>query len=189
MSHNETSDADDVRLAVEGDREAFGRLYDRHARAVRAVVVAVSGDFSAVEDLTQETFLRGYSRLPTMRDVGGFGRWIQGVARIVAREWRREMSRDLHRFEPDGNRLEPAIEVYDVIAFDEKKRRVISAVADLPERERLAVHAYFFDEQSGDQAAAIIGMSRSGFYAALERGMNRLRNQLGIRSSNVRREQ
>ena len=34
----------------------------------------------------------------------------------------------------------------------------------------------------GDQAATVIGMSRSGFYAALERGMNRLRSRLNARA-------
>lgn len=182
MSQNETSDADDVRLSLDGDREAFGRLYDRHARGVRAVVVAVSGDFSAVDDLTQETFLRGYRRLATLRDVGGFRRWIQGIARLVARERRREISRDRHRFEADDNRLAPEDEAHDVIVRDEEQRRVVSAIAELPERERLAVHAYYFHEQSADQAAAVIGVSRSGFYVALERGIERLRKQLGVTS-------
>ena len=58
MSQSEPSDVDDVRRTLAGDREAFGRLFDRHARLVRAIVVAVSGDFGSVEDLTQETFLR-----------------------------------------------------------------------------------------------------------------------------------
>ena len=186
---NKTSDAHDVRLAIEGDREAFGRLYDRYATAVRAVVVAVSSDFSAVEDMTQETFLRGYKRLTTLRDVDGFRRWILGIARMVARERRREISRNRHRLEADGNGYVPTVEVHDMMELDEELRRVVSAVEELPERERLAVHAYFFHEASGDRAATRMGLSRSGFYAALERGMDRLRNRLAITSKNVRTEQ
>jgi RNA polymerase sigma factor (sigma-70 family) len=192
MLQTEPSDADDVRLTLDGNREAFGRLYDRHARTVRAVVVAVSGDFGAVEDLTQETFLRGFCRLTTLRDAAGFRNWIQGVARFVARERRRQLSRerDRHRIEEDDSRLEPADNADVLLERDEEQRRLMSAIAELPERERLTLHAYYFHEQSADQAAAVIGMSRSGFYAALDRGMVRLRNRLGVISpTHKRREQ
>lgn len=190
MSHSEPSDADDVRLTLDGDREAFGRLYDRHARVVRSVVAAVSSDFGAVDDLAQETFLRGYRRLATLKDVDGFGRWIQGIARLVARERRRELSRDRHRFEAEDYQFAPDDKAHDVIERDEEQRRVISAIAELPERERMAVHAYYFHEQSANEAAAVMGMSRSGFYVALERGMDRLRKRLGVTSpstTNTRR--
>ena len=180
MSTSTPSDADDVRLALQGDRNAFGRLYDRHARAVRAVVAAVSTDFSAVEDLTQETFLRGHCRLAALRDLSAFGPWIRGVARQVSRERRRKLSRDRHRFEAKEISVAVIDETDSASEIDEEQRRVLDAVAELPERERLAVHAYYFHEQGADQAASAIGLSRSGFYAALERGMKRLRKRLGV---------
>lgn len=188
MSQNEETDAADVCLAINGDREAYGRLYDRNAPAVRAVVVAVSGDFAAVEDLTQETFLRGYARLPTMRRAAGFRPWIQGVARMVARERLREIRSERPCVEPDVSQPASVFEACDALEEDEEMRRVLLAVAELPERERLAVHAYYFHERSGDQAAAVVGMSRSGFYAALDRAMRRLRSRLSDPSKNRRTE-
>ena len=192
MTQNESSDADDVRLSLAGDREAFGRLYDRHARSVRAVVVAVSGDFRAADDLTQETFLRGYRRLVTLRDGSGFGGWIRGVARLVAKEQRRQIRREHQNSETSAERVDAADEAADAFERGEEQARVLSAVAALPERERLVVHAYYFHEQNAEQAAAVIGISRSGFYVALERAIHRLRRQLGVISSstpNARREQ
>ena len=180
MSTTPLSDADDVHLALEGDRQAFGRLYDKHARGVRAVVGAVSGDFMAVEDLTQETFLRGYRRLATIRKPAAFGPWIQGFARLVARERRRQLSRDRHRFEAELIEVEVPDETGAVIENAEEQRRVLAAVAELPEQERLALHAYYFHEQNADQAAAEIDLSRSGFYGTLERGIKRLRKRLGV---------
>jgi DNA-directed RNA polymerase specialized sigma24 family protein len=52
------NDAELVAASLAGDREAFGQLYDRHARMVRAVVLAVSNDWPSVDDMTQESFLR-----------------------------------------------------------------------------------------------------------------------------------
>ncbi|MCH7989077.1 MAG: hypothetical protein IID46_07985 [Planctomycetes bacterium] len=56
-----------------GDREAFGCLYDRYARLVRAIVFdSVQGDSGAL-DLTQETFLRAYQKLDQLKLPESFG--------------------------------------------------------------------------------------------------------------------
>ena len=60
MGNNEPTDADLVASVLAGDREAFGGLYDRYARLVRAVVYGVARDWPTVQDLTQECFLRAY---------------------------------------------------------------------------------------------------------------------------------
>ena len=182
MQRSDSSDARDVRLTLEGDREAFGRLYDRHARAVRAVVAAVSKDFEAIEDLTQEAFLRGYRRLSTLKEAGSFRCWIQGIARLVAKERLREIGRE-RRFEEQLNRrtidVAAGYDVPDVVALEDQ-RRVLSTVAELSDKERLVVHAYYFHEQSADEAAEALGISRSGFYATLDRAMARIRQRLGV---------
>jgi len=179
MSQSEPSDAEDVRRSLDGDREAFGRLFDRYARIVRAVVVAVSGEFGAAEDLTQETFLRAYRRLATLKDVNGFRAWIQGIARLVAKEWRRQAVREQWCIDASAGSATSDDSAHHVLQQTEEQRRVMAAVSDLPERERLAVHAYFFCEQNADEATLALGMSRSGYYAALARGIARLRTLLG----------
>jgi DNA-directed RNA polymerase specialized sigma subunit len=52
-------------------------------------------------------------------------------------------------------------------------------VAELAETERLALHAYFFDQQSPTDAAESLGMSRSGFYAAVQKALAKLAMKVG----------
>lgn len=177
-------DADDVRLTLAGDRHAYGRLYDRHARRVRTIVAAVSNDFEGVEDLTQETFLRGHRRLRSLRDPGGFGPWIGGVARRVARERRRQLRRDRHAYgAPHESRLSDEAGPAVAAASKEMLEETLRLVADLPESERLAIHARFFHEQRPDEAAEAIGLSRSGYFAAVDRALKKLRSRLNAETS------
>ena len=44
----------------------------------------------------------------------------------------------------------------------------------LPEKERLALHAFYLQEQSAEDARRTVGLSRSGFYRALERARKQL---------------
>jgi RNA polymerase sigma-70 factor, ECF subfamily len=183
MPPNEPTDADEVRQTLSGDREAFGRLFDRHARQVRTVVAAVSGDFGEVEDMTQETFLRAYRQLPSLRDVDGFRGWIQGIARFVARERCRRLVRNPLPISDNETQLVSDDTSQEMVQQHEEQQRVMAAVSGLPERERLAVHAYFFHEQNAEEAAVTMQISRSGYYAALERGIQELRKQLGTSPS------
>src|SRR5262249_60528847 len=84
------SDAELVNRVLAGDREAFGRLYDRYARLVRAVAFDAGRDLAAVQDIVQESFLRSFRQLSTLRARDRFGPWVVGIARQVVREYRRQ---------------------------------------------------------------------------------------------------
>jgi RNA polymerase sigma-70 factor, ECF subfamily len=177
--NNESADADLVARVRAGEREAFGCLYDRYARLVRAVVYRVAGGSPNTSDLTQECFLRAYRNLARLRHADRFGAWIVGIARQVAREHRRSLRRDRHRFVPDDS-LEAGYQddAAGALQNAEEIAIVLRLVAELPERERLAIHAFFLHEQNADQAARLLEMSRSGVYALLERALGRLAAQV-----------
>ncbi len=175
MGNNEPTDAELVARVLSGDREAFGRLYDRYARLVRAVVFSVANDWPTVQDLTQECFLRAYQKLARLRQPDRFGHWLVGIARQVGRERRRSLRRDRHEFVA-GDTLEIPSEsdTAGAIQAAEETELVMRRLAELPERERLAVHAFFLQEQNAQQAGDLLGLSRSGVYALLERALARL---------------
>jgi RNA polymerase sigma-70 factor (ECF subfamily) len=175
MENNEPTDADLVASVLAGDREAFGCLYDRYARLVRAVVYDVSTDWPTVQDLTQECFLRAYKGLARLRQPDRFAQWVVGIARQVARERRRFSRRDRHQFvgsEVLG--VSSEIDASGAMQAAEETELVMRRLADLPERERLAIHAFFLEGCDARQVADLLGLSRSGAYALLERGLTRL---------------
>ena len=185
MGNNEPTDADLVANVLAGDREAFGCLYDRYNRLVRAVVYDISTDWPTVQDLTQECFLRAYRNLERLRQPDRFAQWVVGIARQVARERRRTLRRDRHRF-IGGDVLDVSCEtdVSGAMRAAEDTELVMRRLADLPERERLAIHAFFLQECDARQAAELLGLSRSGVYALLERALARLAALVRRREAN-----
>ncbi|MGA2796967.1 MAG: sigma-70 family RNA polymerase sigma factor [Thermoguttaceae bacterium] len=187
MAINLPTDADLVAKALAGDREAFACLYDRYARLVRAVVYGVAMDWPMVQDMTQECFLRAYKNLARLREPDRFGRWIVGIARQVARERRRSIRRDRHQFFGDDALEVPFdSDVVGTIESAEETELVMRRLAELPERERIAIHAFFLQECDVREAAKLLGLSRSGVYALLERALARLAAL--VRRREVRKE-
>lgn len=169
------ADGELVARSLAGERDAFGFLYDRYARLVRAIVYDATSDYSAAEDLTQEVFLRAYRNLGTLRELDRFGPWLVGIARQVCREaWR------------DGKQeAEQLVELAEPVVArpDDPKQRLIAAeeaegvwaeVAKLSEQERLAIQSFYLQGQDANATARLLDLSRSGVYAVLARACRRL---------------
>ena len=164
-------DAEVVQAVLAGDKSAYAELYERYARLVRAICFDTTGDLIRAQDLSQEVFLRAYRRLADLRDPGRFGNWLVGITRLVCKEWGRARSRDRHHYcEPSA--VDPAAE--EAAAVDDRIEEIHKAILSLPERERLAVHAFYLRGQSAEQAGAVLGLSRSGFYRVLQQARERL---------------
>ncbi|WP_010586372.1 RNA polymerase sigma factor [Schlesneria paludicola] len=159
-----------VRRTVEGDSAAFGLLYDRYAPIVRALAYDVTHDMNLAQDLAQDVFLRAYGKLSTVRNGERFGPWLIAVARHCVQEWRRSRLRDRHRF---------SAEPMEVISDPENRAEesvtaLRLAIAQLPERERLALHLHYLQEQPIAVAQRVLGLSYSAFYKILARARERL---------------
>jgi RNA polymerase sigma-70 factor, ECF subfamily len=70
-----------VRAAMAGDLAAFERLVRCYQAHVWRFLRHLLGDDALAEDVTQETFLRLYQRLPTFAWRSKFSTWVFRVAR------------------------------------------------------------------------------------------------------------
>ena len=164
-----SSDADLVRAVLGGNRAMYAELYDRYAPLVRAVCHDTTRNLACAQDLSQEVFLKAYDKLRTLRNPDQFAAWLVGIARNECRGWLRKRSRE--RYVP----MTIVGDVPDREAFDETEvTAVIEAMALLPERERLALHAIYLEEVSADTLRTLLGLSSSGVYRLLDRARRRL---------------
>jgi RNA polymerase sigma-70 factor (ECF subfamily) len=163
-----------IRAVMAGDKAAYAILYDRLALLVRAVCHDYTRNLTDAQDLAQDVFLRAYQRLGELRKPESFGLWIVGIARRRCSEWRRQRAREQRRravCRPDSQRIEDP-------SRPEEDRQLLRLLAKLGEDERLALHAFYLQDQSAEEARRIMGLSRSGFYKLLDRARMKLRRQL-----------
>lgn len=165
------ADAQRVREVLAGDRSAFGDLYDRHARWVRAVLYDATRNLTTAQDLAQEVFLRAFRGLGDLRDPAKFGSWLMGITRTTVMEWRRRQASDRHQYVgcefdcPAGEQEAPD---------DEAIQQLREALASLPEQERQAVYVFYLQDRSAEDARSVLNLSRAGLYRLLGRARKRL---------------
>jgi RNA polymerase sigma factor (sigma-70 family) len=62
-------------------------LVKRYTAPIAALCRALVVRWDVVEDLVQETFLRGLDRLADLREPARFGPWLYEIARNLCRDW------------------------------------------------------------------------------------------------------
>lgn len=73
-----------VRRARWGSREAFETLYSRHAGAIHALALRLTGNPATAEDVTQETFLQLLRFMDAMAPDRPLRPWLKRVAANAA---------------------------------------------------------------------------------------------------------
>ena len=70
------SDVQLIQRILSGDEVAFNVLVQRYQKSVHALAWRKLGDFHDAEEITQDTFLQVYKRLPTLKDPYKFSGWL-----------------------------------------------------------------------------------------------------------------
>ena len=163
-----------VSAAREGDRGAFGALYQRYARMVHGILLGrvPVGD---VEDLVQDVFVRAMRQVHTLRDVNCFGGWLATVARNRANDYHRR-SVELVEFTEDAPNQAP-----------EKRRSgvgddgaaILGVIRGLPEAYRETLIMRLVEGMTGPEIAERTGLTAGSVRVNLHRGMQMLREKLG----------
>ncbi len=164
------SDRELIQAVLAGEKTAYEKLYDHYGPLVRAICYDTTRNLTDAQDLAQDVFMRAYEKLGRLRDPDRFGKWVVGIARFRCKEWRRQRSqgRDKHVGLDDTD-----LAIANP-SNDGRIERLREMITTLPEKERLALHTFYLQDKSADNARRIIGLSRSGFYRLLGRARKRL---------------
>lgn len=176
------SDKKLIQAVFAGEKAAYEKLYDRYAPLVRAVCYDMTGNLADAQDLAQDVFMRAYDKLSHLRDPARFGKWLVGIARLRCKEWRRQKLRSQNKNVGLNDVQAAAPEPPD----DSRIELLREMITTLPEKERLALHTFYLQGNSADNARKIMGLSRSGFYRVLERARKRLEQLLIGEQENIR---
>jgi len=169
-----TTDREFWRRAAEGDAEAFGELYERHADAIYNFCFRRTADWALAEDLTATVFLAAWKkRRGVVFDGDSLRPWLYGVANNVVRNEHRRV----RRFNRAVARLgvpRPAPAAADRAADEGQMRDVLAAVRKLPRGEQDVLAVCVFADLTYEEAAIALGIPIGTVRSRLARARNRL---------------
>jgi RNA polymerase sigma-70 factor (ECF subfamily) len=166
-----------VRKVQRGDERAFGELVERYLDSGYAAALALLGNPHDAEDAVQNAFIRALERIDQLKPGSPFGPWFYRVLRSTALNLRRRESLRAHDELPGSasSGSDPGRDLDRGLTRD----RVLSALAELPEMQRMAVTLYDLEGYSHEEVAAILEIAVGTSRAHVHHGRKALRRRLG----------
>jgi RNA polymerase sigma factor (sigma-70 family) len=158
-------DADLVREARRGCKEAMAELLRRHWDTAVLLAGRVLGSPDLARDAAQEAAVAAMTDLERLRSPDRFGAWFCGIALNVSRRWRRQLQSEVPGLGPDlaSVSADPALaaEAADTAA------RVRGAIVALADGQQHAVRLFYLQGLSHREVAAELGISIGAVKARL----------------------
>jgi RNA polymerase sigma-70 factor (ECF subfamily) len=168
--------------ACRGDHNAFHLIFERYARPVLSFLYDLVGQRELAEDLAQETFVRAYRGLHTLRDERKLSTWLFGIARNVARESFRSRPREDKKVQLDDAQvldLSDGQLLPDGQLLNRELNRVIhGALERLDADKRIVFTLKIFHQRSYEEIAEITGFSIPKLKTDLHRAKAEMRRRI-----------
>ncbi len=175
----EAADDEIVKQVLGGSRNRYRFLVSRYERQIFNLMFRYSHNDDDAADLTQEVFVKAYSRLDQYRYDDRFFSWLYALAVNLARDWYRKRCRSQElctelvdnelKVPGSVSRQEEGLERSEEIKFLE------DALGQLSHRNREMVILRYQQERSIKEIVEIFDMGESAVKMRLSRALKQLR--------------
>ena len=190
MPEIEYNEEEVLARASQGDRDAFGQLYERYVERIFNYVYYRTGNTHDAEDLTARVFQRAMNHIRKYTDRGvPFSAWLYRIAHNLVANWHRDRSRkqeipldDLPILPTKGDHPEKNL------VRSQEQDALLRMIRILPgERQNLLI-LKFVENMSNAEIGAIMGRSEGAVKSLYHRTLLALRDQLEDQNLNLEGE-
>ena len=180
----ERDDVQLIRSTLSGDDAAFNTLVKKYQKGVHALAWRKIGDFHYAEEITQDTFLQVYKKLPTLKNPNQFAGWLYVIANRLCLNWMRKKRPTIQSFEGTSAAETERFsynhyvsEQRETEASEHRYEIVKKLLARLPESERTVMTLYYLSEMPAKEIGKFLGVSVKTVHSRLHRARKRLEDK------------
>jgi uncharacterized protein (TIGR03435 family) len=171
-------DAPDMNLVREFARTnseaAFTELVQRHINLVYSVALRCTGDADDAQDVTQAVFIILARKIAGLREKTLLTGWLYETTRFTAARLRRTNARR-HAREQEAYMQSTLNEADAADVWEKLAPHLEAAMSKLAERDRTLLVLRFFENKSGPEAAALLGIREDAAHKRVARAIEKLR--------------
>lgn len=150
-------------------RTETAELYERQADRLYRLAYARLLNAADAEDAVAETFAKYLRKMPEFRDASHEKAWFLRVCINTCNDLARRRTVRAYT---------PIEELSEVLAAEEKDKSVLESVYALPEKYRMCVLLYYFEDFSVEETAKALKISVSAVKMRLSRAREMLKTVL-----------
>jgi len=170
--YSELGDDELVAQAASGNRAAFDEIHRRLAPFVHGILLSRL-PVSECEDVLQDVFIAAFRGIATLRESANIGPWLAGIARHHSADYFRRHKAALVPLDSRRDIEAPKVSYEGGLILQEIK--------NLPEAYRETMVLRFVEGFTGPEIAGKTGLTHGSVRVNLSRGIELLRQRLGVR--------
>lgn len=171
----------------DGDEAAFDQLFERWAGPLLRYMERMVGDAATAEELVQEAFFRVHKARSRYEPRARFSTWLYRIATNLAlNELKRPRRRHFHEEEENVGLVSQGPSSESEMDARKKGTAVEQALADLPERQRMALWLSAAEGHSYAEVASVLEITEKAVKALVHRGRTALVERLGSYEDDTR---
>lgn len=159
-------------------RDEFVAVYEAEEGALRAWLHRGTGDASAADDLTAETFARAFGGWESYRGEASRRSWLWHIAKNTLSNWRRSRARDRSVATDDAIEREEAEDAAPHVPL-EQRAAVWELLSQVPgDRARTAIYLRYVEGRTTEEVAEALDATPTAVTTLTSRALAGLRERL-----------
>ncbi len=170
-------DLDLIDRIQKGEEDAFTKLVQRYQKAIYYMALRIVGSHEEADDLAQQAFINAFRSIDKFERRASVKTWLCQIVINLSRNYLRDRARRPNMKgseEIDEMMLpDPSASPMDILLQEESSHHLKTAIASLPEQQRITLTLRAFEEESYENIANIMhclpGTARANYHHAIMR--------------------
>ena len=180
----QSNDVTLIQQILNGDQNAFTALVKKYQKQIHAFAWRKLGDFHLAEEITQDTFLKVYQQLWTLRDPNRFGAWLHAIVRNCCLVYLRKTQQPIESLDtmPEAEMESVSYNQYleeqrEGVANETRHKVVKHLLNKLPENEQTVITLHYLGDMRCEEIGKFLDVPLNTIKSRLHRARKRLREE------------
>jgi len=166
-----------INLIIEGNTNAFNILVDRYKDLVFSLALKMVKNREEAEEVAQDTFIKVFKSLSKFKGDSKFSTWIYKVTYNTCLDRLKKQKREQQVVSIDEfntNQIKSIDNALDKMENEEREKAIQDCIQLLPADDAFLLTLFYFEEQSLEEIAKVIGLTANNVKVKLFRSRKKL---------------
>ena len=166
-----------INLIIEGNTNAFSILVDRYKDLVFSLALKMVKNREEAEEVAQDTFIKVFKSLSKFKGDSKFSTWIYKVTYNTCLDRLKKQKREQQVVSIDEfntNQIKSIDNALDKMENEEREKAIQDCIQLLPADDAFLLTLFYFEEQSLEEIAKVIGLTANNVKVKLFRSRKKL---------------
>ena len=166
-----------ITKVINGDTNAFAYLVDKYKDMVFSLAYKITKNREEAEEVSQDTFIKGYKNLEKFKGDAKFSTWLYRIAYHASLDAIKKNKKHQNTFEINEitfNQIKSVDTILEGIERIERAKIMDNCLLKLPKEERSIIWMFYYDELSLREIIEITQKSEANIKVKLHRARKKL---------------